>query len=200
MTRYDRVVKISQRSQNSMLLSGSTIGTGWSVFSLLLGSAFTVIAGLLARAEYRQSNWISAIMLMFGVGLGFVLVGVGIWGLTTRESLRLDKSSQRGLYRVENILGLPTTKSFEFALDRCDHVELGRRTESRPGNQGGPRQQVEVYTADLRILAGRGHGKRSVKLDQTENGREPRVAEVAREVSLFLEIDLKRDDAASPDA
>lgn len=183
-----------------MLLSGSTIGVGWSAFSLLLGSAFAVIASLLARAEYRQANWIGAVGLAFGAVLGLLFIGVGIWGLTTRETLSLDKSSQRGLYRVVNQLGLPTARPLEFGLELCDHVELGRRTESRPGNKGGPRQQVEVFSADLRILAGKGHGKRTVKLDQTENGREERVAAVAQEVSTFLGIELKRDEEPPADA
>lgn len=173
-----------------LTLTGIPGGLRWMLFATVVGAAIVTVAGAFIRMQWTSSGWsFSFIPLGLGVLLGLAFLAIGALQLLARERLTLDRQIGRGDYRSNSPV-VETPKPFDFRLEDVAEVRLIHRSEWRRGSsheQTG--HQAEIWRAELRIRTPR----RTVVLDESQNGREQRVRPIAQTVADFLALDLAED-------
>jgi len=178
-------MKIKSHTEHEMVLAGTPGGKVWMVAAVLIGGATTAAAGRFAVLEYAQSglSW-PHLPLALGVLIGQAIFWTGAVTLAVgRQRLVLNRGSGRGRYTVVSPI-VEAGTSFEFALGKAREVALEAAREERHGHDGHGGFDARVVRAVLRVSSPR----RSVVLDETQNGREARVRRTADEVAEFLGI------------
>ena len=150
----------------------------------VFGALFTAGAAAFIWMTYQASGGWSWSFLPLSIG---VLIGQGLFwiGAVTlavgRLTLVLDSSTGTGDYQVRSPV-IEVGKPCSFKLEQVDSVIIEATTEWRPGHDDRPETTANVQRAKLRIKRPR----RSITLDETENGRIQRVQGVAETVAAFL--------------
>jgi len=190
-------VRIRTDNGQRMILAGVPHGAGWMVFAFVLGLAIIAAAVAFARGLYQQGQWGGVGAMGVGVCIGLVIAWVGATEILKRERLTLDRTTGRGVWRRWNILRPAAAKERTFDLAKGTRVRLSRSTERRPrASASGPTEaaqalhaEASVVRADLLISSPR----LRIRLDETENGRDRRVTQIAERVAGFLDVDLEQD-------
>ena len=157
-------------------------------FGVLATAGAVWFMWMASRESDSGWSW-SFLPLSFGVliGQGFFWIGA-ITLAVGRMSLVLDNTSGTGDYDVRSPV-IEVGKPCHFKLANVNSVALEATSEWRPGHGDGPETTAKVLRAKLRITKPR----RSIVLDETENGRVERVEKVAAAVANFLDKPLQRD-------
>ena len=182
---------VKHQTETRLELAGIPGRRIWMIALCIFGALFTAAPIWFMVQMYHEFDGWSWSFLPLSVG---VLIGQGLFwtGAITlavgRLSMVLDTSSGTGEYEVNSPV-IEVGKPCQFKLENVDSVVLEASEEWRPGHNDGPETTAKVVRAKLRIKSPR----RSVLLDETENGQLQRVETVAETVATFLNKPLVRD-------
>ncbi len=180
-------MRIVEDTGNRMVLRGVPHGAPWMVFSAVLGlgvAAVCVAIGAWIVRKGASLEWLALLPLSVGVALGAVFFGFGAVALATREVLELSRVTGRGDYHVRTLL-IGERRRLSFSLAEIKGVSLEAYTVKGHGRGSFPRPALRT-----RLLLEMGK-REAVELDDTQNGREARVKEVAARVAGFLGVEVR---------
>lgn len=191
-------MKLERQSDSILVLSGVPGGVGFVVVALAFGAAVAAVSAFGLRWALSPPwgwNSLAALPWCFGLllGIGFLCFGAG--SLLAEERLTLDKAAAAGVYEFRSRLPGVRQRRLEFAFDRIRAVSLEHRLESSGGGRGMPRPALRARL----LLDRQGKLKRdAIELDDTQNGREQRVRELAGHVADFLAKPLAEGPRPEP--
>jgi len=195
-------LRIVERTPQRLRLRGIPGGAIWMTFALCLGLAVMAMTSTFAWASITvsKSYW-PLLPLALGFILGMVFTSIGFLTLAFgRVSLTLDRVTGLGHYQVRSpvievgkpcqfelsqILSVTLQRSIgESAVEDTEHAgsDLPQTNSVRP-----TRKPAQFCKAILRITPRR----RKIMLDETQNSREQRVANVAQTVADWLQMPLE---------
>ena len=119
------------------------------------------------------------------MGAGFLWIGV--MQLKSSEQLILDKNNQTGVY-VSTSPIVVTEKSCRFQWKDIESIEITRQEASTVGNPSTG-HQPEPSQLSMAVLKTK-RPRRSIILDETQNGNLDRVKSIADATAAFLELEL----------
>lgn len=181
-------MRVVENSAERLVLRGVPGGTVWMVFCLLLGLAVMAAAVGFASATYDGASGalnLQLIPLGIGVlmGLAFFLIGA-VTLAVGRVELTLDRVTGEGIYEVCSPI-VEAGKPCRFRLEHIARLELKATEEARPPDADG--EQFDAQVVRLRLLVTR--PRRTIVLDETQNGRVQRVQRTAEAVAAWLGVD-----------
>lgn len=186
-------MKITRRDDAILELEGVPEGRGlW--FAAFVSAGLTIVAGMFAFYVYLNSgSWTSAIMPGIGAAFGLFLFCFVFAMALRRESLTLDKVTEKGTHATWSLLA-GSRKEFVFPFEKIAATSVERSPQSRGGGKGFP---TEVTRARMLITKPR----RAILLDETQGGGRKTVEEVealAREVAVFVGVEIRTMGAQDP--
>lgn len=167
-----------------MELRGVPHGLHWMIFSTLLGAALSAFCIFLMSRIAEDGSVGALIPMGFGALFGIFFLFFGIDGMMRRESLVIDLDLGSAIYRKWSFL-FGEKERTEFQIPDVAEVFLEHRKEQRDTTE---HQMIvaKIWEAKLRIRRPR----KSILLEETQNGREQRVRTVAEQVSAYLNVPL----------
>ncbi len=177
-------MRVIERHATRLVLGGIPHGAGWPTLGVAMGILFASVFGTLCARHLGQSQWYAASMTALGTGLGVLFLVVCADILLQRERLELDRTLQRGAYRLSSLIR-GEIKSFEFPLERVAGVSLERFMQSTGGKSGFP-----VRALRARLLLDK--PRRAILLDETQNQKNARIESIAGLTAEFLGVEPKR--------
>ena len=180
---------IKSQTDKRLELAGIPGRKLWMIVLCLFGLLFTAVPIGFMVVMYRENGWANAFLpLSIGVLIGQGLFWTGAVTLAVgRMSLVLDAVAGTGQYEVRSPV-IEVGKPCQFKLKHVNSVAIESSSEWRPGQGDGPETTAKVVRAKLRVSKPR----RSIVLDETENGQYQRVEQVATTVAEFLGKPLER--------
>ena len=125
--------------------------------------------------------------LSIGALMGAGFLWIGVMQLKSSEQLVLDKNNQTGVY-VSTSPFVVTEKSCRFQWKDIESIEITRQEASTVGNPSTG-HQPEHSQLSMAVLKTK-RPRRSIILDETQNGNLDRVKTIADSTAVFLEIEL----------
>lgn len=184
-------MRIIKQSDELLVLSGTPGGMKWMAFMGVMGATMSAFVVYLINAMWSSGGWSMGMLpLGFGFLLGQLFFWMGVVALFGRQRLVFDKAARTGAYTVFSPI-VKTAKPFKFSFDHIHSVTLSQTTEVMPSQDSQGRSSsraVEICSAKLRTTKPR----RSVLLDETQNGRDQRVTALAEAVAGFLDLPVTR--------
>jgi len=189
-----KAMRISERTDSRLVLTGIPGGRLWMVVLLCLGLVLTVGFGWFAVLVYKEDNRLALPLLALSIG---VLIAQGLFWtgavslMVGRLSLVLDTTTGRGEYRVRSPI-VDAGQPCKFELKHVDSVTVETRLETRPGLGGHADTEATVHRVRLRL--NKPHCV--IVLDESEHGELDRLQTLARQVAGLLNQTPVRIDQA----
>ena len=182
-------MQIVENTTERLVLKGKPGSVHWMVFATLLGVSVMAASGWFAWVSVRETG---GYLQLLPLGIGFLMGGafflIGLVSLVVgRMRLVLDRVSGNGSYDVYSPV-IDVGKPCLFRLEEIDSVAIERHEEARPHSDAHGSFPAKVCRARLRVRKPR----RSIMLDETENGQERRVQAVAEGVAGWLKLEVTR--------
>lgn len=157
----------------------------WMAFATVFGAALMAATGWFAVVSVRElGGYLQLVPLGVGFLMGIAFFLIGLWTLVAgRMQLVFDRVTGEGAYDVYSPV-IEVGKPCVFKLAAIDSVTIERVEEDRPHQDDHGNFPAKVCRACLRVRKPR----RTIVLDETENGREDRVQSVAIGVAAWLEV------------
>jgi len=186
-TRRDWAMKVRHQTKTKLILSGVPGTLRWMVFAIAVGLAVTGFTAFLLWIQWEENGpGLFILPLSVGMLVGTAFVIIGVLQLFARERLILDKQTGKGQYESNSPV-ITTEKTFEFRLEDVHSVVVSTQTIEHPVSVNEPGwSEAKECKASLRVVRPR----RSVTLDETQNGRVKRVIRIAEEVAGFLSTEV----------
>ena len=125
--------------------------------------------------------------LSIGTLMGAAFLWIGVMQLKSSEQLVLNKNDQTGVY-VSTSPIVVTEKSCRFQWKDIESIEITRQEASSVGNPSTG-YQPEPGLLAMAVIRTK-HPRKSIILDETQNGNLDRVQSIAEATATFLEIEL----------
>lgn len=166
------------------------------LFAAALGAGITSFCIYLIWLQWTNDGFsFSFIPLGAGILFGLLFLALGVAQLRARERLTLDRQIGRGSY-TSNSPMVVTAKPFEFDLDNIAEIRLTHRVEYREA--GGPDNHAPNRAEIWRLELSTTKPRRTVLIDESQNGREQRVRSIAEQLGEFLDVELIEDINPDP--
>lgn len=189
-------MKITRNDGKILTFSGVPGSFRWMLFAAAIGAGITLFCAYMIWQQWSDRGFsFSLIPLGAGVLFGLLFLAFGASQLMARERLILDRQIGRGSY-TSNSPMVVTAKPFDFKLENIAEVRLIHRVEYRDSGEAGThaRHRAEIWRLDLRTSSPR----RTVMIEESQNGREARVRKAADRLCEFLQVDLVEDIDSNP--
>ena len=181
------VMRILQNTEDRLALQGTPGSVRWIIFCTLLGITMMVTTAWFGWVSVEATgSYFPLLPLGIGFLMGTAFFLIGLITITVgRMRLEFDRSTGQGSYDVFSPI-IDVGKSCSFRLESIDSVTLERHQETRPDHGTTGNFPAKACRARLRIRKPR----RAIVLDETQNGREDRVRNVANTVAKWLAIEV----------
>lgn len=180
-------MKVKHQTETKLILSGVPGTRRWMVFAIAVGLAVTGFSAFLLWIQWEENGpGLFILPLAVGMLVGTAFVIIGVLQLFARERLVLDKQTGKGQYESNSPV-ITTETPFEFRLEDVHSVVVSTQTIEHPVSVSEPGwSEAKECKVSLRVVRPR----RSVTLDETQNGRVKRVIRIAEEVAGFLSTEV----------
>lgn len=183
-------MKVTHQDSTRLTLSGVPGTLRWMAFAVVVGLAIDGFVGYLAWIQWEEHGpGLFLLPLSVGMLMGTAFLIFGVLQLLARESLVLDQQTGTGRYESNSPI-VTTSKPFRFKLENIHSVVISTQTIERSVAVTEPGwSEATECKAVLRVAKPR----RTVALDDTQNGRLERVNQLAERVAGFLSIEVTRE-------
>lgn len=180
-----RAVKIQKETPSQLTLAGIPGSLVWMLALTFFGLLIMTTTSLMGWYIWQEADTkLALIPLAIGALMGAAFLWIGVMQLKSTEQLILDKNNQTGVYVSTSPIVI-TEKSCRFKWKDIESVEITRQEASSVGNPstGHKPEPSQLSIAILKIRRPR----RSIILDETQNGNLERVQSIAESTANFLD-------------
>ncbi len=182
-------VKIQKQTSSQLILAGVPGSLTWMLALTFFGLLIMTVTCTMGWYIWQETELkIIFLPLTIGALMGCGFLWVGIMQLKSSEQLILDKNNRTGVYTSTSPI-VVTEKSCRFQWKDIESIELSRQ---RPSLTGDPSKghQTEPSQLSQAVLKTK-RPRRSIILDETQNGNFGRIEELPQATAAFLEMELK---------
>lgn len=182
-------MKIQKQTSSQLILSGIPGSLVWMLVLTFLGLLLMTISLLMGVKVWNDS---AAYYLMMPLvicsffGAGFIWIGIS--QLKERERLILDKIKRSGNY-MSTTPYLLNEVLLSFTWNQIESIELTPIIPTQKSNSSKDTEPIEP--SQIQIVLNLKDPMHQIVLETAQNDDKDRLAQIAQEVSGFLEIQLK---------